>query len=63
VIVWNDGSKSLPRQEQRRCTVVAFGIGLAGPGVYSLDEVLKLALPAPMTYVVALVAVIGTLML
>jgi putative oxidoreductase len=37
---------------------VAFVIGLTGPGVYSLDEALRLALPEPVTYVVALVAML-----
>jgi putative oxidoreductase len=37
---------------------VAFVVGLTGPGIYSLDEVLGLALPEPVTYAVALVAML-----
>ena len=35
--------------------VVAFVVGLIGPGVYALDFVLGLALPEPLTYLAALV--------
>ena len=45
---------------------VAFVVGLTGPGVYSLDQALRLALPEPLTYVVVLIAmlvvVIGAMM-
>jgi len=37
---------------------VAFVVGLAGPGIYSLDYAWRLALPEPQTYVAALVAMI-----
>jgi len=37
---------------------VAFGAGLAWPGVYLLDQTLRLALPEPVTYVVALIAML-----
>ena len=37
---------------------VAFVVGLTGPGVYSLDQVLRLALPEPLTYVVVLIAML-----
>jgi putative oxidoreductase len=35
--------------------VVAFVVGLIGPGLYSLDYALGLALPEPLTYLAALV--------
>lgn len=37
---------------------VAFVVGLTGPGIYSLDYALKVALPEPMTYVIALIAML-----
>ncbi len=37
---------------------VAFVIGLTGPGIYSFDYALKLALPEPATYLVALAAMV-----
>ncbi len=37
---------------------VAFVVGLTGSGIYSLDYALRLALPEPATYVVALAATV-----
>jgi putative oxidoreductase len=37
---------------------VAFVVGLTGPGVYSLDQALRLALPEPLTYLVVLIAML-----
>ncbi len=37
---------------------VAFVVGLTGPGVYSLDQALRLTLPEPLTYVVFLIAML-----
>jgi putative oxidoreductase len=61
--LWNtNGGFELPLV----LAMVAFIIGLAGPGVYSLDQILGLTLPEPVIYVVALVVmligVIGVLM-
>jgi putative oxidoreductase len=42
---------------------VAFVVGLAGPGPYSLDQALRLSLPEPMTYVVALAAMLIVILL
>jgi putative oxidoreductase len=38
--------------------VVAFVVGLVGPGLFSLDQLFNLALPEPLTYAVALVAML-----
>ena len=40
---------------------VAFVVGLVGPGVYSLDSALRLTLPEPLTYLVALAAMVVTI--
>lgn len=37
---------------------VGFVVGLVGPGVYSLDSALRLALPEPLTYLAALAAMV-----
>jgi putative oxidoreductase len=37
---------------------VAFVVGLTGPGVYSLDNAIGLALPEPAVYLVALIAML-----
>jgi putative oxidoreductase len=37
---------------------VAFVVGLTGPGIYSLDQALRLALPEPLSYVVALIVML-----
>ena len=37
---------------------VAFVVGLTGPGIYSLDDLLRLALPEPATYFGALAAMV-----
>jgi len=37
---------------------VAFAVGLTGPGAYSLDRVLRLTLPEPLTYMVVLIAML-----
>ena len=39
-------------------TAVAFVVGLTGPGVYSLDTALGLALPEPAVYLVALIVML-----
>lgn len=36
----------------------AFVVGLTGPGLYSLDDILRLALPEPATYLGALAAMV-----
>jgi putative oxidoreductase len=38
--------------------VIAFVVGLTGPGLYSLDYALHLTLPEPITYLIALVVVL-----
>ncbi|MBV9578685.1 MAG: DoxX family protein, partial [Chloroflexi bacterium] len=40
---------------------VAIGVGLAGPGAYSLDQWLGISVPAPVSEVLAVVAVVGVL--
>jgi putative oxidoreductase len=39
--------------------VVAFAVGLVGAGQFSLDALLGIALPMPLTFIVGLVAVLG----
>ena len=53
--VWNtNGGFEFPLT----MATVAFVVGLTGPGFYSLDRILRVRLPEPATYVVALVVML-----
>ena len=58
--VWNtNGGFEFPLT----MATVAFVVGLAGPGLYSLDQVIGLKLPEPGTYLVALLATVAVVVI
>jgi hypothetical protein len=52
---------ALPRRRSLPALAIAAAVGLTGPGSYSLDALLRIALPTPLSFAIGVVLVlIGT---